>query len=65
MMKYKGYTGHVEYDDEAKIFHGDVLGIKDKGLREYLAMPNKVLRVKIPVKMVHSPNMFQKLPRMK
>jgi len=29
----------------------DVLGIKDKGLREYLAMPNKVLRVKIPVKM--------------
>ncbi len=30
----------------------DVLKIKDKGLREYLAMPNKVLRVKIPVKMV-------------
>ncbi|HJJ22983.1 MAG TPA: Glu/Leu/Phe/Val dehydrogenase [Nitrosopumilus sp.] len=29
----------------------DVLGINDKGLREYLAMPNKVLRVKIPVKM--------------
>ena len=29
----------------------DVLGIKDKGLREYLAIPNKVLRVKIPVKM--------------
>ena len=29
----------------------DVLGIKDKGLREYLATPNKVLRVKIPVKM--------------
>jgi glutamate dehydrogenase/leucine dehydrogenase len=29
----------------------DVLGIKDKGLREYLAVPNKVLRVKIPVKM--------------
>ncbi len=29
----------------------DVLGIKDKGLREYLAMPNRVLRVKIPVKM--------------
>jgi hypothetical protein len=23
MMKYKGYTGHVEYDDEAKIFHGE------------------------------------------
>ena len=29
----------------------DVLGIKDKGIREYLAMPNRVLRVKIPVKM--------------
>jgi glutamate dehydrogenase len=29
----------------------DVLGITDKGLREYLATPNKVLRVKIPVKM--------------
>lgn len=29
MMKYKGYTGHVEYDDEARIFHGEVLGIKD------------------------------------
>lgn len=29
MMKYKSYTGHVEYDDEAKIFHGEVLGIKD------------------------------------
>ena len=29
----------------------DILGIKDKGIRDYLAMPNKVLRVKIPVKM--------------
>lgn len=29
MIKYKGYSGHVEYDDEAKIFHGEVLGIKD------------------------------------
>ncbi len=29
MMKYKGYTGHVEQDDEAKILHGEVLGIKD------------------------------------
>lgn len=29
MMKYKGYSGHVEYDDDAKIFHGEVLGIKD------------------------------------
>ncbi|KIC73456.1 HicB family protein [Neochlamydia sp. EPS4] len=29
MMKHKGYTGHVVYDDEAKIFHGEVLGIRD------------------------------------
>ena len=29
----------------------DVLGIKDKGLRDYLAMPNRLLRVKIPVKL--------------
>lgn len=26
-MKYKGYAGHVIYDDEAKIFSGQVLGI--------------------------------------
>ena len=29
MMQYKGYTGHVEYDDDAKIFHGEVVGLKD------------------------------------
>ena len=29
MMKYKGYIGHVEYDDEAKLFHGDVVGLRD------------------------------------
>lgn len=29
----------------------DILGIKDAGIREYLAMPNRVLRVKIPVRM--------------
>lgn len=29
MMKYKGYIGHVEYDDEAKIFHGEVMGLRD------------------------------------
>lgn len=28
-MKYKGYFGHVEYDDEAKIFHGEVTQLKD------------------------------------
>ena len=29
MMKYKGYIGHVEYDNEAKIFHGEVVGLRD------------------------------------
>ena len=29
MMSYKGYIGDVEYDHEAKIFHGRVIGVKD------------------------------------
>jgi predicted HicB family RNase H-like nuclease len=29
MLKYKGYSGHVEYDDEAGTLHGDVLDLKD------------------------------------
>ena len=29
MMKYKGYIGHVEYDDEAKVFHREAVGLKD------------------------------------
>lgn len=29
MMKYKGYIGQVTYDDEAHIFHGEVIGLKD------------------------------------
>lgn len=29
MLKYKGYLGHVTYDDEAKIFHGEVSLVKD------------------------------------
>ena len=29
MLKYKGYTGHVEYDDENNTFHGEVLDTKD------------------------------------
>lgn len=28
-MTYKGYTGVFEYDSEANIFHGDVLGLTD------------------------------------
>ncbi|RPJ23082.1 MAG: type II toxin-antitoxin system HicB family antitoxin [Desulfobacteraceae bacterium] len=28
-MKYKGYTGYVEFDDEAGVFHGEVLDLRD------------------------------------
>ena len=28
-MEYKGYVGEVEFDDEAKILHGEVIGIRD------------------------------------
>ena len=28
-MEYKGYTAAVEFDDEAEIFHGGVIGVKD------------------------------------
>jgi len=28
-MKYKGYTGKAEYDDEAEIFYGEVIGLRD------------------------------------
>jgi len=28
-MEYKGYLAKVEYDDEAKLIHGEVLGIRD------------------------------------
>ena len=29
MMEYKGYLGLVEYDDEAGIFHGEVINLRD------------------------------------
>ena len=28
-MEYKGYLGTVEYDSQAKIFHGDVINTRD------------------------------------
>jgi len=28
-MNYKGYTGIVEFDDDARIFHGEVVGLRD------------------------------------
>jgi predicted HicB family RNase H-like nuclease len=29
MLTYKGYTGHVEYDDTEGNFHGEVLDLRD------------------------------------
>lgn len=29
MMNHKGYVGRVEFDDEAGIYHGDILGTQD------------------------------------
>jgi predicted HicB family RNase H-like nuclease len=29
MLNYKGYTGRVEYDSDAKLFHGEVLDLSD------------------------------------
>lgn len=28
-MEYKGYFGKVEFDDEADIFHGEVINLRD------------------------------------
>jgi predicted HicB family RNase H-like nuclease len=28
-MEYKGYLGTVEYDTQAKIFHGDIINTRD------------------------------------
>ncbi len=29
MMKHKEYIGHVEFDEEAEIFHGEVINTRD------------------------------------
>lgn len=29
MLKYKGYMGHAEFDEEAELFHGEVLDLRD------------------------------------
>jgi predicted HicB family RNase H-like nuclease len=29
MLEYKGYLGRAEFDDEANIFHGQVINIQD------------------------------------
>jgi predicted HicB family RNase H-like nuclease len=29
MMEHKGYVGQVEYDDEAGIFHGEIINTRD------------------------------------
>lgn len=29
MLEHRGYVGRVEYDDEARLFHGEVLDLRD------------------------------------
>ena len=29
MMEYKGYIGQVEFDDNANVFHGEVINLRD------------------------------------
>lgn len=29
MLQYKGYTGHVEYDQESGVLHGEVVDLRD------------------------------------
>lgn len=29
MIHYKGYTGKVEFDEEARLFHGEIVCIRD------------------------------------
>ena len=29
MMEHKGYSGKVEFDDQANIFHGEVINLRD------------------------------------
>jgi len=29
MLQHRGYTGHVEFDDEARLFHGEVIDLRD------------------------------------
>lgn len=29
MLKYKGYTGRAKFDDEAGLFHGELLDLRD------------------------------------
>ncbi|MEE9368903.1 MAG: type II toxin-antitoxin system HicB family antitoxin [Pontiella sp.] len=28
-MEYKGYIGKVEFDDDANIFHGEIINLRD------------------------------------
>jgi len=55
MMKYKSYYGRVDYDDEAKIFHGELVGIRavitfqgatveelEEAFKDSMGLPSKV-----------------------
>jgi predicted HicB family RNase H-like nuclease len=28
-MRYRGYTGIIDFDEDSRIFHGEVIGLKD------------------------------------
>lgn len=29
MLNYKGYIAHIEFDDEAELFHGEIINTRD------------------------------------
>jgi len=29
LMRYKGYSGRVEFDEEGGVFHGEVINLRD------------------------------------
>ena len=29
MLEHKGYIGHISFDDDAEIFHGEVINTRD------------------------------------
>ncbi|KAG2479696.1 MAG: hypothetical protein NPMRth3_980001, partial [Nitrosopumilales archaeon] len=47
MVKADPFANSVKQVNDAC----DVLGIKDKGMRDYLAIPNRILRLKLPVRL--------------
>jgi len=40
MMEYKGYFAKVEFDDEADIFHGEVINLRDVVMIRWPKLPD-------------------------